>query len=138
MCFHELHIHGALQDLYINCKRGLVPPSNLELENTLDIIIHEMTLNYIIIDALDECTAMEQVLKWISSHITKLYIVITSRYFPVGSTASVAIQMTLDDGDSGTYQDISIFLNREIQHLQCNENVQNGVGEVLRDQSQGQ
>lgn len=91
-----------------------------------------------IIDALDECNAMEQVLKWISSHSTKLYIVITSRYFPVGSTADIAIQMTLDDADSGIHQDISIFLNREIRHLHCNETVQSEVDEILRAQSQGQ
>ncbi|KAE9391027.1 hypothetical protein BT96DRAFT_980020 [Gymnopus androsaceus JB14] len=123
MGFDEDTIHSSLQRLYQKCKRlGLAPPTNSAIEDTLNTIIQERPPGYIIIDALDECTKAEQVqvLKWLASHSAQFHIAITCRYPPYG-IAVEAIRITLDDIESGIYQDISTFVEKELQSCGFNE-----------------
>lgn len=117
---HLQGLHPAVQELYNQCKRGpqVYQPSKLQLENILNVIIQQMILRYIVLDAMDECNVEERgyVLNWLGQISAKIPIVITSRDFPGDQAANTVLRIIpLDSSQSKIDEDISIFLERQIQ-----------------------
>ncbi|KAF7980713.1 hypothetical protein HWV62_37181 [Athelia sp. TMB] len=58
----------ALDELYtVKCRNGFDQPSIASLEKTLRLIIGSLRSAYIIVDALDECGELHELLQWISN-----------------------------------------------------------------------
>lgn len=118
---HLQGIHPAVQELYHQCTRDsqVNQPSNLQLENILNVIIQQLPSGYIVLDALDECNAREDkhyVLKWLMDISAKISIAVTSRHFPEDQPANTVLRIIpLDSSQSSIDQDISIFLENQIQ-----------------------
>lgn len=73
----------ALQSTYASCQNGQREPSYLELDDALKNIVETSPTSYIVLDALDECTArtelfeiLEQIHSW---GIANLHVLVTSR-----------------------------------------------------------
>ena len=79
-------IPDALVEMYRECSNGESQPSEIQLKNTLSRILEAFDSTYIIIDSLDECAGMADLLKWIKSVTseisTKLHLMLTSRPEP--------------------------------------------------------
>lgn len=73
----------ALVDMYRACDSGHRKPDHTTLEATLVKIIDCFESVYIVVDALDECAAKVDFLKWMQSVILstsgKLHLMVTSR-----------------------------------------------------------
>jgi hypothetical protein len=76
----------ALNDLYKNCSLGSRRPSMESLHKTLLFILDGIHHAYLIIDALDECTERNKLLKWIDKitrwKVGKIHLLVTSRQEP--------------------------------------------------------
>lgn len=134
-------IHSALDELYSQCKRGqqVHQPSNLELKNTLNVIFQQLTPGWIVLDAMDECNTEDKlyILKWLEGISAKMSIVITSRYFPEGQAANTARIIGLESGESRVEEDISIFLEKQLQsHFKGD--LKDQVLDILKAKAQGQ
>ena len=75
----------VLVNLYAHCGNGHQEPTLGDLENTLQEILDGFSSTFIILDALDECTERERLLKWIQACILErdknlgLHLIVTSR-----------------------------------------------------------
>jgi hypothetical protein len=76
----------ALNDLYDTCSSGARRPSIESLHRTLLLVLDGVYHAYLIIDALDECTERNKLLKWIDTiarwKVGKLHLLATSRQEP--------------------------------------------------------
>jgi hypothetical protein len=76
----------VLNDLYDKCGSGSRRPSMEGLHTTLLFILDGIHHAYLIIDALDECTERNKLLKWIEEiahwRVGKLHLLATSRQEP--------------------------------------------------------
>lgn len=108
-------IHPALQALYRQCQRGqhVHQPSNLQLENTLDVIIQQSTSTWIVLDAMDECNEEDRayVLKWVKHISATIRVALTSRDLP--ENPDTVLRIALDTSGSRIEEDISLFLGRQ-------------------------
>jgi hypothetical protein len=75
-----------LDDIYDKCSSGSWQPSMVSLQDTLLLILDGVHHAYLIIDALDECTERNKLLKWIEEithwKVGKLHVLATSRQEP--------------------------------------------------------
>jgi hypothetical protein len=75
----------VLVNLYASCANGHQEPTLGDLQNTLQMILDGFSSTFIILDALDECTEREKLLKWIQTSILEkdenlgLHLIVTSR-----------------------------------------------------------
>ena len=134
-------IHPALQELYNQCKRGqqIHQPSNLQLENTLNVIIQQLTSGWIVLDAMDECNEEDRayVLTWVEHISAKIPIAVTSRYFPEGQEGNTVLRIALDNSESKIEEDISLFVEQQTQSY-FKGYLKDEVLTTLKAKSQGQ
>lgn len=112
-------IHPAVEELYSQCKIGqqVHQPSKSQLEDTLDVIIQQITSAYIVLDAMDECNVEERAYasKWVERISEKIPIAVTSRDCPNGQEAHTVLRIIeLNSRGGGIEEDISIFLQKQI------------------------
>lgn len=139
-------IHPALQELYIQCKRGqnFYQPTNLQLENTLNVMIQQSTSGYIVLDAMDECNGEDKpyVLNWVEQVSANISIAVTSRYFPEDQGANSALRIIALNNNDNKFrieEDISIFLEKQIQmQIHLKGSLKNQVLDTLKLKAQGQ
>lgn len=116
---HLQGIHPAVHELYNQCRgQQLDQPSKPQVENTLDVIIQQLSSGYIVLDAMDECNVEERVyvLKWVERISEKIPIAVTSRDFLNEQAPNTVLRtIQLDSGQSGIEEDISTFLQSQTQ-----------------------
>ncbi|KIL58686.1 hypothetical protein M378DRAFT_86080, partial [Amanita muscaria Koide BX008] len=75
--------HTAVDQLYRNCKDGVDKPSGQQLEDLLKQLISGFKETYIVIDALDECKELQELLKLLKRihgwQIGQCHLLVTSR-----------------------------------------------------------
>lgn len=134
-------IQPALQELYSECKRGrqVHQPSNLQLKNTLNVIIQYLTSGWIVLDAMDECNVEERayVSTWVWKMSTKIPIAVTSRYFPEGQEANSTVLRIALDNESSIEDDISLFLEKQMQ-IHFKGKLKDQVLDTLKTKAHGQ
>lgn len=139
VAFDQDHIHTGLKGLYQDCKRGRLTPVISQLEHTLNIIMNGMNQGFIVLDAFDECdkAAQAQVQKWVVAMSGNFSSVFTSRHPPLGKMADTAHIITLVECSSGFHDDISTYLEINLQEMDFDEGLQAEVVETLMQDSQG-
>ena len=84
----EGRVPNVLVNLYACCGNGHQEPTLDDLQNTLQRMLDGFSSTFIILDALDECTEREKLLKWIETVVLKnlekdinlgLHLIVTSR-----------------------------------------------------------
>ncbi|KAE9403752.1 hypothetical protein BT96DRAFT_973553, partial [Gymnopus androsaceus JB14] len=107
-------IHPVLLDLHGKHKKGFLDehPSNKALEKTLRTIIENLNWGYIVIDALDECSEVDDVLELLSSYKQKLNILITSRH--PASSCETGFNIFLDNFGADLSHDIELYVQKNL------------------------
>lgn len=137
--FQQDVIHPELQALYQDCKRGLSIPVVSQLEHTLKYIMHQMNQGLIILDAFDECdkAAQAQVQKWVVDMSGNLSSVFTSRIGPPAKISGIAHIIALGKYSSDVDDDISTYLQSQLEDMEFHKDFHDKVVERLKQDSQG-
>ncbi|KAF9061840.1 ankyrin repeat-containing domain protein [Rhodocollybia butyracea] len=125
-------VHPALHKLYTTCKKGSMQASLTQLENTFALVAKTaIQLDYIVLDAVDECTHASQVMQLLDSYQESFCVAVTSRY-PANSQSCLNIQ--LDEIEA----DLSIFLNTRLGKQNWTPSLHKEVQKALLKGAQGQ
>ncbi|KAJ3885553.1 hypothetical protein GG344DRAFT_70436 [Lentinula edodes] len=76
-------------------------------------MIKERNTGYIVVDAMDECKEAEKVSRWLSSHSSQLWMLVTSRLPAVGFENRI-INIALGEKESRMNADIETYLKSRI------------------------
>ena len=123
---------SVLDKTYEDCMEGLSKPSDDRLHEVLKQFISGFEMTYILIDALDECQSMGNILEFIETlhgwDIRQCYLLVTSRkeqqiIESMVLTMPMEInmcQMPIDD-DIATYIDFMLHSSSELKRWGTNE-----------------
>ncbi|KAJ3875512.1 ectomycorrhiza-induced ankyrin-domain/NACHT-domain-containing protein [Lentinula edodes] len=107
-------VNPALYALYESHKFTGI--TTKELQKLLETMIEERNAGYIVVDALDECKEADKVSKWLSSHSSQLWMLVTSRSPAVGFENRM-INIALGEKKSRMNADIELYLKSEIDTI---------------------
>jgi len=138
-------IPPPLRELYANGDRR---PSIVALENTLGKILDGFEKAYIIVDALDECTDREGVLKWITRITSQkpgnVHLVVTSRperdirdAFEELRACCVDVARDSSNHDIVAYLDRELETDRKLKKWCNNRQVREEIRSALMKGAQG-
>ncbi|KAH7877022.1 ankyrin repeat-containing domain protein [Lentinula edodes] len=131
-------INPALYALYKTNKFNGITIE--ELQKLLKTVIEERNAGYIVVDAMDECKEADKVSKWLSSHSSQLWMLVTSRLPAVGFENGI-INIALGEKGSRMNADIELYLKSTIDTIPrfrdttrdyIKESLKNGAHGVFR------
>jgi hypothetical protein len=136
----------VLTELYHSCYDGESPPSVESLRATLLLILEAFDDVFIILDALDECAKMNDVLKWIKEMTSwrkgKLHLLTTSRpeegiakHLRLLDPNHVYIEQDLTTGDIERY--IDCILDDEGAFDRWNDEIKANIKRKLLESAGG-
>ncbi|KAF8223818.1 hypothetical protein L208DRAFT_1211387, partial [Tricholoma matsutake] len=125
LCDHLDAFPDILVASYKNSHSGTTPPSRDVVEQICTSVLQQLPETFIIIDALDECTEIDKVARWLKKIITaegrRLHVLITSRDEPhiTGHLSRILLQpIHVDDltgADVELYIDSTINMNEGLK-----------------------
>ncbi|KAJ3872108.1 ankyrin repeat-containing domain protein [Lentinula edodes] len=131
-------VNPALYALYESNKFTEITTE--ELQKLLGTMIKERNTGYIVVDAMDECKEAGKVLRWLSSHSSQLWMLVTSRLPAVGFENGI-INIALGEKGSRMNADIELYLKSTIDTIPrfrdttrdyIKESLKNGAHGVFR------
>ncbi|KAJ3912724.1 ectomycorrhiza-induced ankyrin-domain/NACHT-domain-containing protein [Lentinula edodes] len=131
-------VNPALYALYESNKFTEITTE--ELQKLLGTMIKERNTGYIVVDAMDECKEAGKVLRWLSSHSSQLWMLVTSR-LPAVEFENRMINIALGEKGSRMNADIELYLKSTIDTIPrfrdttrdyIKESLKNGAHGVFR------
>jgi len=110
----------ALDKLFSQYQDGAFQPPLADLLTVLSEMITGFGTTYVVVDALDECAELEELLKilyeiqgWAIDH---LHLIVTSRYLPdIDRSISGLATDTLYIQESAVQEDISLYITERLK-----------------------
>ena len=141
---------AILESLFVNCGEGQRQPDLESLMRVLKTIFCEALQVYVVVDALDECCDIYELLSILveiqSWKIPQLHILLTSRRLTaiedsiknfVGSPLRIDVQSKLVDQDISAYVSDRLLFDPELQRWRRSPSVQEEIRSVLTGKADG-
>lgn len=147
---HCIRMPTALESLFSACMNGQRRPSSGELLETLQQLIKEFHIAYIVLDALDESNDRAELLQTLinitGQQAENLHVLVTSRQekdindslkSSVDKMASICLQSAIVDEDIRSLVRHRLLVDRRLTRWRENIEVQQEVEKALMQKAQG-